>query len=418
MVRARGSRPTGLAVSRSPRDNPASAPYTDEQSALPLVGVVVVACEQAVAAPLATRHLADLGARVVKVERPDSGDFARDYDETVRGLSSHFVWLNRSKESIAVDLKSADGAAVMRRLVARADVFVQNFAPGAAERLGLGADELRGRHPRLITCSISGYGSTGPYRDAKAYDLLIQAEAGLVSVTGTRENPAKSGIPAADIGAGMYAFAGILSALFERERTGLGTALNISLFDSLVEWMGYPLYYTKYSGAAPERTGMSHAAIAPYGTYSASDGTELVLAVQNETEWRAFCRLVLGRPELAADERFSTGARRVANRSVLDATIIAVLGGLTGPEMKRRLDLGRIACAQRREVAEVLAHPQLEVRDRWREVDSPAGALSALLPPITVAGRTPRMDPIPALGQHTDEILRWLAAEAHPHSDR
>lgn len=404
-----------------PRPRPgarASAPEPPEGSALPLVGVVVVACEQAVAAPLATRHLADLGARVIKVERPGSGDFARDYDETVRGLSSHFVWLNRSKESIAVDLKEVEGAATMARLIARADVFVQNFAPGAAERLGLGADELRRRHPRLITCSISGYGSTGPYRDAKAYDLLIQAEAGLVSVTGTGESPAKSGIPAADIGAGMYAFAGILSALFERERTGAGTALDISLFDSLVEWMGYPLYYTKYSGTAPKRTGMNHAAIAPYGTYSASDGSELVLAIQNEREWLAFCRLVLERPELTVDERFSTGARRVANRSALDATIIGVLGRLTGTEVKRRLELGRTAYAQRREVAEVLSHPQLEARNRWTEVGSPVGAIRALLPPISVEGRTPRMDPIPDVGQHTEEILRWLAATEPPDDDR
>lgn len=379
-----------------------------EPGALPLDGILVVSCEQAVAAPFATRQLAELGARVVKVERPGDGDFARGYDTTVAGLSSHFVWLNRSKESIALDLKDDADAAVLARLVARADVFVQNFAPGAVDRLGFGADALRARHPRLVTCSISGYGPTGPYRDAKAYDLLIQSEAGLVSVTGSTEEPAKSGIPAADIGAGMYAFSGILAALYDRTRTGVGTHLEISLFDALVEWMGFPLHYTAGGGVPPQRTGTSHAAIAPYGTFAAGDGTEVVLGIQNEREWTAFCAGVLGRPELALDPRFDTGAGRVAHRPALHAEIDAVLARLTGEQLTGRLADARIAYGRRREVAEVLEHPQLAARDRWRTVDSPAGPVRALLPPITLDGRPPRMDPIPAVGEHTEAVRRWL----------
>lgn len=376
---------------------------------LPLDGILVVSCEQAVAAPFATRQLAELGARVIKVERPGDGDFARAYDTTVRGLSSHFVWLNRSKESLALDLKA--DVDVMPRLLERADVFVQNFAPGAAERLGLGAAELRERHPRLITCSISGYGPDGPYRDAKAYDLLIQSEAGLVAVTGSADEPAKSGIPAADIGAGMYAFAGILAALYERERTGAGTHVEVSLFDALVEWMGFPLYYTAGSGTPPPRSGTSHSAIAPYGTFAAGDGTEVVLGIQNEREWAGFCADVLRRPELAADPRFSTGALRVANRPALHAEIDAVFGALTGEQVVGRLAAARIAHARRREVADVLTHPQLTARGRWTEVDSPAGPLPAVLPPITLPGKPPRMDKIPEVGEHTDAILSWLARE-------
>lgn len=378
---------------------------------LPLDGILVVSCEQAVAAPFATRQLAELGARVIKVERPGQGDFARGYDEAVQGLSSHFVWLNRSKESIALDLKADPGDdrdSTIARLVARADVFVQNFAPGAAERLGLGAAELRERHPRLITCSISGYGPDGPYRDAKAYDLLIQSEAGLVSVTGTQDEPAKAGIPAADIGAGMYAFSGILAALYDRERTGVGTHLEISLFDALVEWMGFPLQYTAGSGAPPRRQGTSHAAIAPYGTFTAGDGTEVVIGIQNEREWVGFCAAVLGRPELAVDERFDTGARRVTNRPALHAEIDAALAGLSGEQLTGRLSDARIAHGRRREVAEVLEHPQLAARDRWREVGSPVGPIRTLLPPITLPGRPPRLDPIPAVGEHTAAILAWL----------
>jgi itaconate CoA-transferase len=375
---------------------------------LPLAGITVVSCEQAVAAPLATRQLADLGARVIKVERPGPGDFARDYDETVRGMSSHFVWLNRSKESIALNLKDPADAQVMARLVAQADVFVQNFAPGAAERIGLGAEALRAKHPRLITCSISGYGTSGPYRDAKAYDLLIQSEAGLVSVTGTGDDPAKSGIPVADIGAGMYAFAGILSALYDRERTGEGTALDISLFDSLIEWMGYPMYYTEYGGTAPQRAGTSHAAIAPYGTFAAGDTSEVVLSVQNEREWALFCDIVLGNAALTDDPRFATGALRVANRIELSQEIDSVFGTLTGDQVTDRLQRAKIAHSYRREVKDVLNHPQLQARDRWTEVDSPVGPIRAVLPAITVAGRPPRMDPIPTVGQHNQAIRDWL----------
>ena len=374
---------------------------------LPLDGIVVVSCEQAVAAPFATRQLAELGARVIKVERPGDGDFARAYDETVRGMSSHFVWLNRSKESIALDLKAERDT--IRRLVARADVFVQNFAPGAAERLGLGADELRAAHPRLVTCSISGYGPDGPYRDAKAYDLLIQSEAGLVAVTGTEEAPAKSGIPAADIGAGMYAFSGILAALYQRERTGVGSHVEISLFDALVEWMGFPLYFTQGSGRAPRRSGTSHSAIAPYGTFRAGDGTEIVVGIQNEREWAAFCAVVLQRAELAADRRFDTGARRVRNRPALHAEIDAVFGGHTGAELLERLAAGRIAHARLRDVAEVLEHPQLVARGRWTEVGSPVGPIPAVLPPLALDGHPPRLGPIPAVGEHTQAILAWLA---------
>src|SRR5882757_6015049 len=381
---------------------------TGRNGSLPLDGITVVACEQAVAAPLATRHLADLGARVIKVERPGSGDFARGYDETVLGLSSHFVWLNRSKESLALDLKQPGSVRTVLRLLERADVFVQNFAPGAAERLGLGAAALRLRFPRLVTCSISGYGSDGPYRDAKAYDLLIQSEAGLVSVTGTEEQPAKSGIPAADIGAGMYAFSGILAALYEREHTGVGAEIEVSLFDALTEWMGFPLYYAGYGGEPPRRTGADHPAIAPYGTFTAGDGSEIVLAVQNEREWVLFCERVLERGDLATDPRFESSSRRVANRPALQQEIDKVFHGLTGDEVIARLAAARIAYARRREVAEVLEHPQLAARDRWTEVGSPVGPLRALLPPIVLPGRTPRMAPIRAVGEHNEAILRWL----------
>ncbi|MDN5857529.1 MAG: CoA transferase [Pseudonocardia sp.] len=369
----------------------------------PLDAVVVVACEQAVAAPFATRQLAELGARVIKIERPGSGDFARDYDTAVRGLSSHFVWLNRSKESMVLDLK-VDSATALR-LLERADVFVQNFAPGAAERLGLGAAALRARFPRLITCSITGYGPDGPYRDAKAYDLLVQAETGVVAVTGSPDEPAKAGIPVADIAAGMYAFSGILAALYERERTGRGRHVEISLFDALVEWMGFPLQYTIGSGAAPQRAGTDHAAIAPYRTFAAGDGGEIVLGIQNEREWSAFCAQVLCRPALAVDERFASGAARLANRSALHAEIDAVFAALTTAEIVERLDAARIANARLREVADVLDHPQLVTRQRWTEVGSPAGGLRSLRPPLDPA----RMGPVPALGEHTDAIRAWLA---------
>ncbi|WP_084216547.1 CaiB/BaiF CoA transferase family protein [Pseudonocardia spinosispora] len=374
----------------------------------PLDGITVVACEQAVAAPLATRHLADLGARVIKVERPGSGDFARDYDTTVLGMSSHFVWLNRSKESLTLDLKQPDGAEVMRRLLDRADVFVQNLAPGAADRLGLGAEELTGRHPRLVHCSISGYGEDGPYRDAKAYDLLIQAEVGLLSITGTPEQPAKSGIPAADIAAGMYAYSGILSALLHRERTGAGGAFAVSLFDALTEWMGFPMYYARYGGTAPVPAGASHAAIAPYGPFATS-GTDVMLAIQNDREWVLFCAEVLRRPELTRDERFATNPARVEHRDELRAAIEDVFRALPAEELASRLTGARIAHSRRNGLPELIEHPQLAERGRWTEVGSPVGPLAALAPPVIPrGGPEPRMDPIPEIGEHTDALLAEL----------
>ncbi|HEY2203501.1 MAG TPA: CaiB/BaiF CoA-transferase family protein [Pseudonocardia sp.] len=375
---------------------------------LPLAGITVVACEQAVAAPLATRHLADQGARVIKIERPGPGDFARDYDTTVRGMSSHFVWLNRSKESVTLDLKHPDGAEVLRRLLAGADVFVQNLAPGAAGRLGLGADELTARHPRLVHCSISGYGEDGPYRDAKAYDALIQAEVGLLSVTGTPDAPAKAGIPAADIAAGMYAYSGILSALLRRERTGAGAALAVSLFDALTEWMGFPIYYTRYGGRAPTPAGASHSAIAPYGPFATGEGTDVMLAIQNDREWVAFCAQVLDRPELAREARFTDNTARVEHRDELRAEIERAFAALGVDELTGRLGRARIAHAHRNGVAELVEHPQLAERGRWTEVGSPVGPLAALVPPAVLSGARARMDPVPDVGEHTGVVLAAL----------
>ncbi len=368
---------------------------------LPLDGITVVAVEQAVAAPLATRHLADLGAAVIKIERPGVGDFARGYDETVKGLSSHFVWLNRSKQSLALDLKRPEAGEVVARLLERADVLVQNLAPGAAERLGLGSGELSARYPRLVICGISGYGSDGPYRNRKAYDLLVQAEAGLLSITGTPEAPAKVGIAVADIAAGMYAYAGVLAALYERTRTGRGQVVEVSLFDALAEWMGYPAYYTRYTGAAPPREGARHAAIAPYGPFPTADGEDVVLAVQNEREWEMFCDVVLHRRELADHPRFRSNPLRVAHRDELEALIATALSALPVADVITRLDAAGIAHARLNTVQEFLAHPQL--RRRWRQVDSPVGMIDALLPPLGL-----RMDAIPDVGQHTEQILAWL----------
>ena len=379
---------------------------------LPLEGITVVAMEQAVAAPFATRQLADLGARVIKIERPGGGDFARHYDETVRGMSSHFVWLNRSKESLTLDLKHSEASAIIHGLLAQADIFVQNLAPGAAERLGLGADELAARYPRLITCSISGYGSSGPYREKKAYDLLVQCEAGLVSITGAPETPSKAGISAADIAAGMYAYSGILTALYQRERTGEGAALEVSMFEALGEWMGYPGYYAAYGGREPPRAGASHATIAPYGPFRCGDGHEINLGIQNEREWERFCAHALERPEVAADPRFQTNALRVANREALHVIINEVFGRLTTDEVVARLDQAQIANARMNTMREFWEHPQLAARGRWRTVESPAGALQALRPPVTQRGVEPRMDPIPAVGEHTEAILAALGYSA------
>lgn len=374
---------------------------------LPLEGIVVVALEQAVAAPFATRQLADLGARVIKVERA-GGDFARDYDTTVNGMASHFVWLNRNKESVVLDLKSDEGRRTMDKLLARADVFLQNLAPGAAERLGFGAEELRSRHPRLIVGDLSGYGSDGPYRDKKAYDLLVQCEAGLVSITGGRDEPAKSGISVADIAGGMYAYTGVLTALYERERTGEGSAFEVSLLDALAEWMGFPYYYTVYGGTSPARTGARHAAIAPYGPFSTGGGAQVFLAVQNDREWRKLCEEVLALPELVKDPRFATNPDRVDNERELTAAIETAFAELAADEVVARLDRAQIANARMRTVEEFADHPQLADRNRWHEVDSPVGPVRALQPPVTLAGRAPRMDRIPDVGEHTDAVLAEL----------
>ena len=384
----------------------------------PLDGITVVSLEQAVAAPFATRQLADLGARVIKIERPGAGDFARGYDETVKGMASHFVWLNRSKESVALDLKTDLGLRAVRELVSRADVFVQNLAPGAAERLGLGAAELRAVNPRLVHVSISGYGPGGPYTTKKAYDLLVQCEAGLVSITGTPEEPAKVGISVADIAAGMYAYTGILTALLQRGRTGEGATLEVSMLEALGEWMGFPLNYTMYGGTSPARSGARHAAIAPYGPFTCGDGEQVFLGIQNEREWATFCERVLGRADLAGDPRFERNSLRVENLSDLTAEVERALGGRTAEEAAELLEEVGIANALLRDLHSFAEHPQLTARDRWREYDSPVGPLRALIPPATLEGATPVMGPIPTVGQHTDAVLAELGLhpdpDAHP----
>lgn len=374
----------------------------------PLDGITVVSLEQAVAAPFASRQLADLGARVIKIERPGSGDFARGYDETVRGLASHFVWLNRSKESLSLNLKAESGQEVLAKLLETADVFIQNLAPGAAGRLGFGAAELRDKRPELITCDISGYGTGGPYERKKAYDLLVQCEAGLVSITGTEETPSKVGISAADIAAGMYAYSGILSALFRRERTGEGAALEVSLLESLAEWMGFPAYFTMYNDHQPPRSGASHAAIAPYGPFPCAGGETVFLGLQNEREWLIFCEKVLLRPELATDERFSSNSRRVANGLELDREIEKTLGSMTSGDAISRLDEAGIANARLRDIRGLLDHPQLKSRDRWRKMESPVGEIDALIPPVTISGYETQMKPIPEVGEHTGPLLEEL----------
>jgi itaconate CoA-transferase len=374
----------------------------------PLDGVTVVSVEQAVAAPFATRQLADLGARVIKVERTPDGDFARRYDDVVNGMSSYFVWLNRSKESLRLDLKHPMAADVMARLLDRADVFVQNLAPGAAAKLGLGAAAVREGRPSLIVCDVSGYGSTGPYRDKKAYDLLVQCETGLVSVTGTPDAPAKVGISVADIAGGMYAFSAVLAALYSRARDGEGAACEVSLFDAVSEWMSHPLYYAMYADQPLARTGTSHASIAPYGSFAVAGGEAVQLGVQNEREWRRFCAIVLERSELADDERFCTNSRRAVNRAALTTEIERVLAGVTLEEATRRLEAAGVANARLNDVAGLVSHPQLTERDRWTEVATPVGPVRALRPPVVGTGTDARMDPVPALGQHTDAILAEL----------
>jgi itaconate CoA-transferase len=378
----------------------------------PLHGITVVSIEQAVAAPFATRQLADLGARVIKIERPDGGDFARNYDHTVKGLSSYFVWLNRSKESLTLDLKRPAARGVLTQLLARADVFVQNLAPGATDRLGMAAADLRARHPRLITCGVSGYGSSGPLAQKKAYDMLVQAEAGLVSITGTSEAPSRVGISVADIAAGMYAYSGILTALLARASTGEGAALEVSLFDALGEWMSAPGYYTAYGGSEPPRSGAAHATIAPYELFAASDGLEIYLAIQNAREWTRFCAQVLERPALADDARFASNAARVQHRDALHAVIAEVFAQLPGAAALQRLEAAGIAYARRNSVREFLAHPQLAARGRWCTVGSPAGAVRALKPPVLMNDTEPVMGDIPSLGQHSQKILEELGFDS------
>jgi len=382
-------------------------------SSLPLDGVTVVTLEHAIAAPFATRQLADLGARVIKIERPGVGDFARGYDQRVRGLSSHFVWTNRSKESLTLDVKDPQAQALLMRLILeQADVVVQNLAPGAAARLGLSYADLSVKKPGIIVCDISGYGADGPYRDKKAYDLLIQSEAGFLSVTGTPDTPSKAGPSIADIAAGMYAYTNILAALMQKQKTGQGRHIDISMLESLAEWMGYPLYYAFEGAAPPPRTGASHATIYPYGPFPAGDGKTVMLGLQNEREWRVFCEVVLERPALAEDERFAANFKRSAAREALRQIIVDVFAALSAAQIVLRLEKASIANARVNELKDVWDHPQLAARQRWRDIQTPAGTVPALLPPGSSAEALPRMDAVPALGAHTGAILAELGCSA------
>jgi itaconate CoA-transferase len=367
-----------------------------------------VSLEQAVAAPFATRHLADLSARVIKIERPKVGDFARDYDRTVKGLSSHFVWLNRSKESLTLDVKHAEAKTILARLLDRADVFIQNLAPGATRRLGLSANELLLQYPRLVVCDISGYGESGPYAPKKAYDLLVQSEAGVLSVTGTPDTPSKVGLSIADIATGVYAYSGILTALYRREKTGQGGRIEVTMMDALGEWMGYPLYYAHFGGTAPPRTGPDHATIVPYGRFRTGDGRSVMLGIQNEREWARFCDQVLGQPALATDARYDTGIKRNERRAEIVTAIEKAFSTLTSEQVVARLDAAGIANARVNTPEEVWQHEQFKARARWRDVDTPVGGIPALLPPATFPDFEARMDPIPAIGEHTESILREL----------
>jgi len=372
----------------------------------PLDGITVVSLEQAVAAPFATRQLADLGARVIKIERPGLGDFARRYDRTVLGQSSYFVWLNRSKESLTLDIKA--GREVLDRLLHRADVFVQNLAPGAAHRLGLAAADLGSRYPRLIVCDVSGYGPDGPYADRKAYDLLIQGETGVVSLTGSPSAPAKAGISIADIAGGMYAYTGILTALYHRATTGVATPVEVTLFEALGEWMGAPMNYTRYGGSEPARAGAEHATIAPYGPFTTMDGVSVLIAIQNETEWQSLCDVFLGDPSLATDPRFEDNPARVVHREELNAIVGARFATLDDEAAVALLERSRVAYAHLNPVTGFVDHPVLAARRRWHPVATPNGPVEALLPPANLAGIPARMDPVPAVGEHTDAILTEL----------
>ena len=368
----------------------------------------MVALEQVIAGPFCTRQLAELGARVIKIERPGTGDQSRGMDRTVQGLSSHFVWTNRSKESLALDVKHPRAKEILERLLAKADVFVQNLAPGAVDRLGLGAAELRARHPRLVWCGISGYGTSGPYAEKRAYDLLVQCEAGLLSVTGTPQAPAKAGIPVADIASGMYAMSSILAALLRREREGVGATLDITMFESLGEWMGFPMYFTAYGGTPPPRSGAYHATIVPYGPFRAGDGKTVFLSIQNEREFARFCDQVLGDAHLPKDARFASSPARMANREAMHAEIERVFSSLTAGQVVERLEAAGIANARLNTMQEFWDHPQLAARDRWTEVGTEAGAVRAPKPPFNLSEFEPRMDAIPALGEHSRQILGEL----------
>jgi crotonobetainyl-CoA:carnitine CoA-transferase CaiB-like acyl-CoA transferase len=378
----------------------------------PLDGITVISLEHAVAAPFCTRQLADLGARVIKVERPGSGDFARGYDQRVNGQSSHFTWINRSKESLALDVKQPQAKQALMELLKTADVLVQNLAPGAAARMGLSYAALKAHNPKLIVCDISGYGADGPYRDKKAYDLLIQSEAGFLSVTGTPETPSKSGISVADIAAGMYAYTNILSALLLRGKTGEGSHIDVSMLEAMGEWMGYPLYYAYDGAPPPPRTGASHASIYPYGPFVAGDGKTVMLGLQNEREWKAFCDAVLQQPAVATDARFDSNAQRNAHREALQALILQTFAALTAAQVVERLEAAGIANARVNDMADLWQHPQLQARQRWRTVDTPAGEVPALLPPGVNSAFDYRMDPIPAVGQHNASILAELGWSA------
>ncbi|MBM7599461.1 itaconate CoA-transferase [Virgibacillus halotolerans] len=377
---------------------------------LPLEDITVVSLEQAVAAPFATRQLADLGARVIKVERPEVGDFARNYDTTVNGMSSHFVWLNRSKESLALDLKQEESKKVLESLLSNADVFIQNLAPGAVNRLGFSPEILKEKFPHLIICSISGYGSYGPYRDKKAYDLLVQCEAGLVSITGTEEQPSKAGISIGDIAAGMYTYSGILTALIARSKTGEGTVLEVSMLEALGEWMGYPVYYS-YSGEEPKRTGASHATIYPYGPFEAGDNKLVFLGIQNDREWKRFCETVLDYPKLASEPKFDSNSKRVNSKSSLESEILSVFQTLTADEIIDRLEQAQIANAHMNTIQEFVNHPQLQVRNRWKEVNSPVGLIKTLIPPVTFDDIEHVMGDIPKIGEHNRSILKELGVK-------
>ncbi|HRE20463.1 MAG TPA: CaiB/BaiF CoA-transferase family protein [Rhabdaerophilum sp.] len=379
----------------------------------PLDGITVVTLEHAIAAPFATRQLADLGARVIKIERPGVGDFARAYDTRVNGLASHFVWVNRSKESLTLDVKDEEAGDILERLIAKADVLVQNLAPGAAERLGLSYATLGKKYPRLIVCNISGYGPDGPFRDKKAYDLLIQSESGFLSVTGTPDDPAKAGCSIADIAAGMYAYTSILSALLLRERTGKGANIEVSMLESMAEWMSYPMYYAYDGAAPPPRAGASHATIYPYGPFPTGDGKTVMLGLQNEREWAVFCRDVLGNASLANDPRFNSNAKRSANRDTLRAIIVSCFSGKTISEATELLEEAQIANARLNDMHDLWGHEQLKARNRWREVGSPAGSIPAMLPPCETNSFAPRMDAVPALGEQTDSILQEIGLADH-----